>query len=79
MTHRTFYEYIGDADVGYVRGSEYALDVAERTFLSRLTGALLGIPFGWKIVILKPIPLAYCSESDFFECWKLLRTTFSDE
>lgn len=80
MKQETFYEYIGqdENNLGYVNGSEYALDVANRSMFQRIIGIPFGLPFSWRVIVLKPIGCAYHNESCFRENWKLKFTRFSD-
>ena len=79
MKAETVFEYLGDRDDGYVKGHEYALTVMVRPTMWRILQFILqGVPYKYKIVILKPIPLAYPSWDDFNGHWKLKYTRFSD-
>lgn len=81
MIPETMFEFIGDPenDSGYVVGSEYPLEILERTIISRVLGIPFGLPFNWKIMVIKPLVRPYKSKSAFDKDWKLKFVRFSDE
>lgn len=79
MKIESFFEYTGEGDEGYVVGNEYPIAVIMRSGLERFVGIFFGIPFSWKIVVLKPIAITYNSLDEFSSDWKFKFTRFNDE